>query len=285
MVQIVAGLDTAANIVAGTNSGTFTSGTASLGMAWRTRTLAETGIGGSDEPGIPSDAGCCIRHLLSDVLQLTGMGNGSADPSQADPFALQLTYHAATLDNEVARAANGEIYLGWLNSNGQPLWQNAILGDFGTDATAAEMNSQGSFATFESEVGDSNLADYIGAWGVDTADHEVWAVLNHDGEFAVVPEPGTMHLALFGVAGLVVHRCQRKSPDLISGNGRCRQSDHVGFSHPAIGAVAHGIIQPTGPPPSAIINRRDDYDGHDGVESHVVRQRRGECVLDDRFPL
>ena len=29
----------------------------------------------------------------------------------------------------------------------------------------------------------------VGDWGVNTVNHTVWAVLNHDSEFAVVPEP------------------------------------------------------------------------------------------------
>jgi hypothetical protein len=40
----------------------------------------------------------------------------------------------------------------------------------------------------------------LGRYGVDTANNTVWAVVNHNSDFAVVPEPSTsvlMTLALF----------------------------------------------------------------------------------------
>ena len=45
-----------------------------------------------------------------------------------------------------------------------PLWQNAILGDTGNNAAFAEQGFLGSFATFQTDVNDTDLADYIGAW-------------------------------------------------------------------------------------------------------------------------
>jgi hypothetical protein len=38
----------------------------------------------------------------------------------------------------------------------------------------------------------------LGDWGVNTASNTVWAVVDHNSDFAAVPEPGT--LALLGVA-------------------------------------------------------------------------------------
>lgn len=60
----------------------------------------------------------------------------------------------------------------------------------------------GSFAEFQLLAGDTNLSDYVGAWGVDPVDGDVWAVVNHNSEFAVVPEPSAVILAV--VAGMCV---------------------------------------------------------------------------------
>jgi autotransporter-associated beta strand protein len=187
---------TSADILAGANAGEFTGGSAAnVSMAWRVRAMNEM----APAAGTP---------LISDVILLTGMTSAATDPSQTDPFALQMTYDPSLLGNEVLTAMNGSIYLGWLNPNGAgaggPLWQNAIDGNFGNNATPAEQNFQGSFAAFEATVADTNIAHYIGAWGVDTANHDVWAVVNHNSQFAAVPEPGALLLMMIGVAFGVV---------------------------------------------------------------------------------
>jgi hypothetical protein len=50
----------------------------------------------------------------------------------------------------------------------------------------------------------------LGTWGIDTTDNTVWAVVNHNSEFAVevvVPEPGTFGLILaVGLTWLVYVR-------------------------------------------------------------------------------
>jgi hypothetical protein len=176
-------------------------------MAWRVRATTETttGEGGTPtSPPLPQVS----APLISDVIQLTGMASHTVDPSQTDPFALQMTYSPSLLGNEAVESADGSIYLGWLNPSGGgagvPLWQNAVAGNTGNNATPAEQNFQGSFAAFQTAVGDTNIADYIGAWGVDSTNHDAWAVVNHNSQFAVVPEPGTIVLAVFGAAGFLV---------------------------------------------------------------------------------
>ena len=41
----------------------------------------------------------------------------------------------------------------------------------------------------------------LGDYGVNTANHTVWAVVNHNSEFAVVPEPGALLFSLLVASG------------------------------------------------------------------------------------
>ena len=55
----------------------------------------------------------------------------------------------------------------------------------------------------------NQLNEILGAWGVDGVNQDVWAVVNHNSDFAVVPEPSAFVLAGFGLlAGLclAIHR-------------------------------------------------------------------------------
>jgi hypothetical protein len=207
--QITDDMATKADILAGAN--TIIGGTATVSMQWRHPTLNESSVafgGTPTSPPLPA----AYAPLISDVLSLSGMGT-SGSPTHTDPFALQMTYNQTLLGAEAIEAADGSIYLGWLNPTGGvgsvPLWQNAVLGDTGNNATLAEQNFQGSFATFQTAHG-TNLSNYVGAWGVDTSSHQVWAVVNHNSDFAVVPEPGSLLLAALGVIGLAATRRFRR---------------------------------------------------------------------------
>ena len=194
-----------AKILAGVNSGAFTSGAVGVTMAWRTPTAQESST--PTAPPLPS----AVQPLLSNVLQLEGMGNGSVDPSQTDPFVLDMNYNPALL---TGRIPERYVYLGWLNPNGGgagvPQWQNATLGNFGNNTVLLGEDYQGSFAAFQAQIGDTNLTDYIGAYGVDTVNHEVWAVVNHNSDFAVVPEPSTFALVAAVAAGLVGYGLRKR---------------------------------------------------------------------------
>jgi MYXO-CTERM domain-containing protein len=128
----------------------------------------------------------------SDVLDLTGMGNSGGASGETDLFVLQMSYDPSglTLDEQMA------LFLAYDAGAG---WENAILGNFGA-------NSGGFF------VGgwtDDAAHDELGAWGVDTNNHVVWAVLDHNSEFAVgdaAPEPGSALLAALGLGGLWLRR-------------------------------------------------------------------------------
>jgi hypothetical protein len=76
---------------------------------------------------------------------------------------------------------------------------NAIDGNIGSSGGSSLANASGSYAS----LGILATADYLGSWGRDTTTKTVWAVVNHNSEYAsiiVVPEPGAFSLAGVGLA-------------------------------------------------------------------------------------
>ncbi|MDZ7618061.1 MAG: PEP-CTERM sorting domain-containing protein, partial [Patescibacteria group bacterium] len=148
-------------------------------MAWRVRTGQEV-------------AG---NQIFSDVLSLSS----SLGTSDLPLYVLAMQYD----DSQAAGAV-----LGWWDT-GREAWMLATAGNTGNNASAAQLDFQGSFAAFQAEYG-TTLADYVGAYGIDAAQQQVWAVLNHASEFAaMVPEPGSLMLlgsAFLGLLGLVGRR-------------------------------------------------------------------------------
>jgi autotransporter-associated beta strand protein len=198
----VGGLASKASILAGNN---INGGDQVVAMQWRTRNANET-YPSQTTPPIARAWG-----LVSDVITVSGMAGGYADPGRTDAFALQISYDPSQLvllpgSTEESIAAGGCIYVAWLNPTGwngaDPLWVNARDGNFGNNAALAQEGYLGSFAAFEAGYG-TDLNAYIGAWGVDTVNDVAWSVLNHNSDFAVVPEPATLSLlALGGLAML-----------------------------------------------------------------------------------
>jgi fibronectin-binding autotransporter adhesin len=171
-----------------------------LAMQWRFHNAA------TDGPG-----------LISDVLNLTGMSSSSGGHLQTDSFLLQMTYNAATLGpRESMLAASGLIELAWLNSCvNQPngLWQNATIGNFGAGLSEdVFQNVQSSWDAFAAanSITDSNIGNFLGSYGVDVAHHQVWAVVNHNSQFAVVPEPSALILLLIGGLALSGSAARRR---------------------------------------------------------------------------
>ena len=181
--------------------------------------------------------------LISDVVNLYGMSAASngqnpatAAPVQVDPFAFEVSYNPTTLNAEGAHgnaeASHGNLYLASLVSN---QWENTIIPDFapagGTTATyhgstiqvgSMATLAQGgnfnlpvltNFANFAAENGitAANIANFVGDWGVDTSGDEAWAIVNHNSEFAVVPEPSTIALLAIGLAGIGLAASKRKN--------------------------------------------------------------------------
>ena len=105
---------------------------------------------------------------------------------------------------EAEAVAQNRLYLGYLDLGGDGLagtaddsWVRAVDGNFGGTPDF---------------VGDHAFSsDYfvLGDYGVDTADHTVWAVVNHNSQFAAVPEPSTFVLLGMAAIGLLVYSIRR----------------------------------------------------------------------------
>lgn len=129
----------------------------------------------------------------SDVLHLDGL---PGEDGVTDLFVLELSM------TEVGPGS----FLGWLNGSNE--WVNAALGNTGNNADPDQQGYAGSFVEFQAEYSGLVLSDYIGAWGFTST--SVWAVLNHNSDFAiVVPEPSTVALLLIGAGGLLLRRKRR----------------------------------------------------------------------------
>jgi LPXTG-motif cell wall-anchored protein len=143
------------------------------------------------------------KALLSDIVRITGMGTGN----DVGTFLLKMSYDLDQPQfaglHENSLALSGELQLAWLNDSNQ--WVNAVLGN------------QGGTAHFAG-IGAPTGSEALGTWGIDTSatggQGYVWAVLNHNSDFAVIPEPSTFvlgGLALLGFAGMGLRRRRQKS--------------------------------------------------------------------------
>ncbi len=101
---------------------------------------------------------------LSDVYSFTGTG--------ADIFVLELSMTSVEAGS----------YLAWLDTATNQ-WVNAVEGNTGNNATAAQQGFAGSFAAFQSIYG-TQLDSYLGAYGTDASTGSAWAVINHNSDFS-----------------------------------------------------------------------------------------------------
>ena len=92
-----------------------------------------------------------------------------------------------------------QIFLAWFDPS-DSTFKNSVLGNHGAAGSLAGAHSM-SYANFLSTNGGWNPGTMLGAYGVDVANNKVWAVIDHNSEFAAVPEPSTYaHLALGALA-------------------------------------------------------------------------------------
>lgn len=127
--------------------------------------------------------------IVSDILTLTG--------TDGMMFVLQLDYNEAAIG---AFGLEESLYVSWFNPLSSE-WVNSVYG-----------NSDGGIA-IHGFIGayDENTQFQLGNYGVDTVANRVWAVIDHNSEFAacglqVVPEPASATLLLGGLAACLVRR-------------------------------------------------------------------------------
>lgn len=177
-------MNTTASILAGTASGQT-----DVSMQWRARTADEANT--NNNP----------NAVLSNVLNLSGVYDTGGGVT--DVFLLEMSYTDSALGslNEAAIALSGELRLGWLNGG---TWTTAVDGN-----STPTSNFVGIMTAADFLATPGTLASKLGSYGVDPASNKVWAVLDHNSQFAVIPEPSTLvvgGLALLGFAGVGLRR-------------------------------------------------------------------------------
>tara|TARA_B100001093_G_scaffold366913_1_gene351675 strand:- start:496 stop:1611 length:1116 start_codon:yes stop_codon:yes gene_type:complete len=174
--------------------------------------------------------------LVSGVIRLHGMGIQAATSDgrvKTNPFALEATYTQEDYDAtyslpELQELINGCLFLGWLNTSldGDPTsisdtdrWVHAIQGNYDNmPDNPNRFDEQGVIGdaylgslqqyidgTDTSIAGLSKLAGEIrvGDHGGDHINNTVWAIVDHNSDFTVIPEPSTYAIIFGSIIGLL----------------------------------------------------------------------------------
>jgi formylglycine-generating enzyme required for sulfatase activity len=181
---------TSVPIAAGNIGGISVSGTSGLAVNVLAGTVAaDTTIFATTSPkGNFSAAGG--SQLVGDVLTFQGTGTAT--------WVLQMQYDPATLPQaESLMASAGELFLSWRNP-ATNRWVKSVDGNIGGSPQLFQRAWQ--------------AGDALGSYGVDVTSNTVWAVINHNSDFAVVavPEPTTLALAVCGLACTAVGAWRRR---------------------------------------------------------------------------
>lgn len=123
-------------------------------------------------------------NTYSDAVDLSGT-SGTVQ-------VLQMSYAPGILGS----VPESDLGLGWSNGG---TWVNAVNGNVGAVGGSAVVNGSGSYTS----LGILPTTAFLGSWGRDTVNNVVWAVVDHNSDFAVVvvPEPavaGWLAAAAFG---------------------------------------------------------------------------------------
>lgn len=182
----------------------YTGGDRVVSMSWRSRTTAES-TQANGQPGMPAWA----TGLLSDVASVAIRDGGNP---VSDTVVLQMPYLESLIYFDGAPPPNPEafliskqrLFLAWLDT-ADNTWKNAVAGNVGKTGQYAQANVATPYETFWAGVlaahPTATLADVLGSWGVDSSPvggGNVWAVIDHNSEFAALPEPATLTLCLAG---------------------------------------------------------------------------------------
>lgn len=180
--------------------------------------------------------------LVGNVMRLHGMGIQEATSDgriKTNPFALEAFYtdedYAATFSqDELTELINGCLFLGWFNTSidgdGSTVtdadrWVHAVQGNY--DNMPDNPNRHDEHAVIGQAV-IGTLQDYIdgtatsiegltknagelrvGDHGGDPDTNSVWAIIDHNSDFAVIPEPSTYAL-IGGVICLISVALRRR---------------------------------------------------------------------------
>jgi autotransporter-associated beta strand protein len=182
-LQIEAALNLTNNIILASETAVYNR-SFNLSDAYNVYT-ADSGFGANTSASMLAGTAGDVRTVTGSFADVAVASNDLSRVSKVfnlagtatDIFVLQLS-----IDGPL----DPDSYLGWLSGGA---WINAADGNSSTGALAM-------FGVASSFVGSgaNATADYLGTWGYDTAGRSVWAVLDHNSSFAVIPEPMTLKL-------------------------------------------------------------------------------------------
>jgi len=170
---------------------------------WRAATAAESSVAGfagmmSDPlPNAPGNPHFGQNpHLVADVVDLTG--------TSPDVILVQMTYDPSSIPNEALSAAAKNIFIvANVGTTAAPVWVPTV--DLNTPIPQPAAFDGVVNAAFIANLA-ANPGGHLGEWGVDITTHTAFAVVNHNSEISVVPEPAALGLMGLSALGLVARR-------------------------------------------------------------------------------
>ncbi len=102
-----------------------------------------------------------------------------------------------------------DVYIGWFDPQNNE-WKMAIDGNHSAPGELAGFWAM-DYQTFLTQNGGWNATLMMGAYGTDLATGQVWAVVDHNSDFTVVPEPSTWAAVGIGALLLVARRRGRRA--------------------------------------------------------------------------